>query len=590
MGKFAAYILSAAIRTPEIARNLRIHPLKTTASCGFERYPSRSMQSISRGLFSENPPFPHKDPMQISSFLRAGAIAALAAAALPAQSLSTTFAGGNGNAAGGGVYFDVNVTNAMGIAVLSMDINSSSVAGDLGSIDVYTTPGTHVGVEGNMALWTLQSSGTFTSAGAGLPTTVTLASPVILPMGAQGIAVCYNGFGSTYTNGNGTNQTYMNADLTLTAGSSDNSCLASATVFSPRVWNGALNYAIGTSDFATTAKYGSGCGASAGSIYESFDGGISAFDLGGAPAAENVIRASFGGSTYVVTPGASAFFTPTSAALALTDDSVSPQVLPFPMPLTDGTMTNDITISSNGFVTLNGTNTNSDFSESVGELLGQDPRIALLWDDLNVADATTPGAIHFDVDPSGNAVYVTYLAVVEFGGAAPNTAQLMIDNAGNFELRYGTVGLLDALVGFSLGGGASDPGNTDLSAITSVMTGVDANNMSLCSDARPLTGTTVNLVTEDIPATALVGATIFSLGQINPGAPTPFAGCELFVGAGTTLLFIPAGSTTNSQALSIPNDPALSGVMVYAQSAVLTGVGPLAGLTSNGVELVVGLN
>ncbi len=514
---------------------------------------------------------------------------------VPAASttLITTFDGGNGLGAGATTFFDLDA--AFPVTIKALDVHVDTLGG-AGTIEIYSFPVTAFGNEGmGVGPWTLVGDGTYISNGPGAPTPVSLRSPIALSTGSTGIAICYLGTGVNYTNGAGATPTdvFMGVGLTMTAGTASPTCLNALNIFSSRIANIAITYSV-PAGVATEGKYGESCGEGFASLYELFDGATSTFDLGGAPAAENVISAQFTGPGYAFTQGASAFFTPTSVALALTDDSVSAQVMPFPMALPDGTMTNDITISSNGFVWLNGTNTVNDFSESVAELLSGDPRIAVLWDDLNVADATAPGAIHFDVDPSGNAVYVTYLNVVEFGAAGaangPNTAQLMIDNQGNFELRYGTVGSLDSLVGFSLGGGAADPGAEDLSAVSVVLTQADAPSMVLCADARPISGTTINLVTEGIPATALAGATILSFGQILPGAPTSFVGCELYVGAGSSLFFVPAGSTTNSLPLPIPNDPTLSGVMVYAQSAVLTSVDPLDGLTSNGVELVVGMN
>jgi hypothetical protein len=50
--------------------------------------------------------------------------------------------------------------------------------------------------------------------------------------------------GHDYTNGDGTNQYYSNADLDLECGSATNVPF-SGNIFSPRVWNGTMCYFVG---------------------------------------------------------------------------------------------------------------------------------------------------------------------------------------------------------------------------------------------------------------------------------------------------------------------------------------------------------
>ena len=67
-----------------------------------------------------------------------------------AQSITTTFANNNGGAPGWTNYFDVNVTNPLGLILESFELNTDTV-GTPFSIDVYTTAigGTFIGNEGN---------------------------------------------------------------------------------------------------------------------------------------------------------------------------------------------------------------------------------------------------------------------------------------------------------------------------------------------------------------------------------------------------------------------------------------------------------
>src|SRR5439155_19234464 len=83
-------------------------------------------------------------------------------------------------------------------------------------------------------------------AGTNNPTHVTLSNPIPLNAGTlYGIALVADpSFGHYYTNGNGSNQNYSNADLALFLGSATNVPFT-APVFSPRVWNGTIYYGGG---------------------------------------------------------------------------------------------------------------------------------------------------------------------------------------------------------------------------------------------------------------------------------------------------------------------------------------------------------
>ena len=100
---------------------------------------------------------------------------------------------------------------------------------------------TSVGNETNMALWTQVATGSGTGAGLDLPTHVTLSNPFLLNAGTlYGIALVADpAITLHYTNGNGSNQNYSNADLSLVLGSATNMPFT-APVFSPRVWNGTV--------------------------------------------------------------------------------------------------------------------------------------------------------------------------------------------------------------------------------------------------------------------------------------------------------------------------------------------------------------
>jgi len=157
------------------------------------------------------------------------------------DSLSTIFVSNNGGSPGGMNYFDADVTNAL--TVTSLDVNTSAAAGNNVSIEVYTIPGTSVGNETNMALWTSVGIGNGVSNGTDVPTPVDVSDFSLAP-GQYGIGIrIYNG-ALRYTNGTGTNQFFSNADLSLTLGTASNVPFT-AGIFSPRVWNGTVYYDLG---------------------------------------------------------------------------------------------------------------------------------------------------------------------------------------------------------------------------------------------------------------------------------------------------------------------------------------------------------
>ena len=158
--------------------------------------------------------------------------------------ISTLFDGGNGGSPGGAIYFDVTV-GASDITLTDLEIHT----GEAGAftMDVYAFAGTYVGNETNAGAWgTPVAVASGTSAGAGNPSPATLDVPVVLAGGTTyAMAFVLDGtHGHDYTNGDGTNEQYSNADLTIDLGSATNAPFT-GTVFNPRVFNGTLNYMVG---------------------------------------------------------------------------------------------------------------------------------------------------------------------------------------------------------------------------------------------------------------------------------------------------------------------------------------------------------
>lgn len=142
--------------------------------------------------------------------------------------------------------------------------------------------------------------------------------------------------------------------------------------------------------------------------------------------------------------------------LSLGDDASVAVPLPFDFPF-NGTMWPAVFVNSNGNLTFGAGNT--DFSETVAEFLSGPPRIAPLWDDLN------PGAGGMVVvSQTATTWTVEFQNVPEFGSAIGRTFSVTLHAGGGIDLAYGTAAGNDGLVGVTPGGGAANPGETDLSA------------------------------------------------------------------------------------------------------------------------------
>ena len=168
--------------------------------------------------------------------------------------------------------------------------------------------------------------------------------------------------------------------------------------------------------------------------------------------------------TVTVTATANGVEPGSGTPIALDDDDSQeiPMNITFPFCGVDYT---SVFVGSNGFLTFGAADT--DFSETVPEFLNGAPRIAMYWDDLRPVDGGGEGVVSFDDTQSGQ-FSVTYDGVAEWASAPPFpgnvTFTITLFDDGTYTVDYGEMGPLDGLVGRTDGGGATDPGETDLSA------------------------------------------------------------------------------------------------------------------------------
>lgn len=161
--------------------------------------------------------------------------------------------------------------------------------------------------------------------------------------------------------------------------------------------------------------------------------------------------------------------------LAAGDDTSTPVALGFDFPF-QGSDWDTVFVNSNGNLTFGAGDV--DFSESVAEFLAGSPRIAPRWDDLDA----TEGVVIASPDSHDDKMTIHFVSVPEFFSTSPNYFSVELDEDGDAEIDYLATNRTDGLAGVTEGGGAADPGETDLSE----------------DDDHPIDGTTYELFGTDV--------------------------------------------------------------------------------------------
>jgi len=158
-----------------------------------------------------------------------------------AASISTLYASDNGGSPGGAVYFDLEVaSNDLIITGFETNFSGNSAFNDFEAWLLYGT--TSQGNESS-SNWVQVATGSGVAAGDDNPTAITLSNTFTLDANTlYGIALVSSlSTGHEYTDGDGSNQSYSNNDLSLTFGTASNTPF-SGVFFNPRVWNGSIQY------------------------------------------------------------------------------------------------------------------------------------------------------------------------------------------------------------------------------------------------------------------------------------------------------------------------------------------------------------
>jgi hypothetical protein len=219
------------------------------------------------------------------------------------------------------------------------------------------------------------------------------------------------------------------------------------------------------------------------------------------------------------------------------------------------------------------------------------------WHDFNPAAG---GAVKTELEGGSGAFVVTWDGVADFGVAgSANFWQMAFYPNGDVEYRFSQMsaaGGTGFLVYYSPAGASPDPGNRDISGTlaagwTTCCTPVAALN--LAASARPVTGTTIQLATSQIPAGTTISVVLVNFSALVPGlslAGLGMPGCFQHIAlGGAVTLGVSVGSAPWNQPFGIPAGPAYVGTAVFAQSAALVaGVNPFGAVSSNGLRLFVG--
>jgi len=148
-----------------------------------------------------------------------------------------------------------------------------------------------------------------------------------------------------------------------------------------------------------------------------------------------------------------------NAVIDLGDDSFKSVELGFNFPFY-GYNWDSVYISANGYLMFG--NGSSSIVESAEVMITGWPRIAALYDDLNL---NLGGEV--SCSSTGTSATISFSNVPEVASNNQNTFDITLHDSGQIEIKYGSIAIKDGLSGISAGNLVSDladPGSIDLSA------------------------------------------------------------------------------------------------------------------------------
>lgn len=321
-------------------------------------------------------------------------------------------------------------------------------------------------------------------------------------------------------------------------------------------------------------SFGTGCNTTFASFYESTNN----FDLSNSSLSFTNL-----GATYLVVPGTDLPLPATGTPTPFTGSILTlPLNWNFPFP---GGTTDRLYVGSKGFVRFS-----QSFATNVN-LLTNGPVVAAKVSDYSHSQ----GSVVLESDPVARTAKVTFLQVPEFGATGTNTFQYLFDAQGRIEMRFGSCVPGTALTGWSPGANNLDPGSIDISAAAVVVpSDRDREPLAMAAVGYPVTGSNLDLVISRVPPGSLATCHVIGLTAFLPGldlSPIGMPTCSAHSSIDFSHLTVSPPGASTTYRLSIPNQPVLFGLELFAQGLVLDPAGghnPFGGLASNGLRLLIG--
>jgi hypothetical protein len=363
----------------------------------------------------------------------------------------------------------------------------------------------------------------------------------------------------------------------------------SMTIDEARTGPGALSVVIPSEvpsglSFAAKASVGTSCGNCTGTVYERF-ATTNTFDLAG-----RSMTMSLNQGAYDVVGNNVAFVPAAGTNLGLSLNSQSTVTLPFTLPYPGGSTT-QLRIASSGYAYA-GPLFPVQLAANQSLFLSGSPRWAPCWTLLSpVAGANN---VFYDATPAR--VIITWSGIPMIGASVPSTFQMQAFPDGTVNYVWQTIApsSFAALVGWSSGGGYSDPGSSNLSSSlssTQSLCSAPFDGISLDTDAMPVLGTTVQWQIAGFPAATSWGAMMRSVHRASPAIDLTalgMPGCFAHLTDPVTTLVVSPGTTAQVPEV-LPNNTALLGVTVVGQAASYNpSLSPLGVVLSNAIVLELG--
>lgn len=512
----------------------------------------------------------------------------------------------------GANFFDLDVTNPLGVTLQELTVQLNSPAGTVGSIELWTTATTHIGNENTTAVWQQRATGTVTAAA----TVSVCLNPIgpntlFLPQGTYGVAVVYvdvnHVFDGTLTYPTGP---YFDTNISIDNGTTQATAWTSvplnAFMFgNPAVqYNGTLmpfdvSYSVGpiAHACATCGTSGEGSNISSASTFQLFGEPTPNADASAALQGKVMTFIPNGsGNGYIITDGTGTgpvYVPPTGneTVLPQADNQEVPiqtQLL-YQYPDDSGTpnLTQNFFINDNGYVSLEQTQTAFASAPREPQAIMQAMSAAYYaFHDYDNSEAGS-GDISWEEDLVNGILYVTWDNVEGVPNTVANPSTIQFQFEAFTGLVHIVFDLIDPVGGSTVSGGdntmigwspAGASPRTDEMDFTTLLTAPltlsqpEVMPFTLENSGPPIINSSFDLLTSNEP-TMSIGVNLLNTATLalplDLGALGGPANTLLYLDPATSILNTISNITgvgTMSLTIPVANNPALSGLEIHSQS------------------------